>query len=317
MSAELSDEILMQIFFPHVDEKVRGLKDKKTRFVHYTSAEAALNILQSREMWLRQPACMNDKLEIEHGLNCLKSCFNEDESFRVLLDSIQSGLSEEVVVGFNQLLELIRKDTYLVSISEHQDTEDYLGRLSMWRAYGKESGVAIVMNQSSFFSESDSLESYLYPVFYHGNSDFKEMFGQIYHSMSKSKEILRTQDRETLKWNILNMFTSWILTIKHPGFAEEKEWRVIHSPTVNPSEFVTHEVRSINGVPQEIYKVKFKSDPVNGITGLSPNELINRIIIGPTDYPLVMYKTFVNLLEKAGVEDAANKVWVSDIPLRK
>lgn len=92
---------------------------------------------------------------------------------------------------------------------------------------------------------------------------------------------------------------------------------MIHSPTVNPSEFVTHEVRSINGVPQEIYKVKLKSDPVNGITGLSPNELINRIIIGPTDYPLVMYKTFVNLLEKAGVEDAANKVWVSDIPLRK
>jgi hypothetical protein len=45
--------------------------------------------------------------------------------------------------------------------------------------------------------------------------------------------------------------------------------------------------------------------------------LINRIIIGPTQYPWAMWKAFVTLLSEAGVENAASKVFTSDIPLRR
>ena len=45
-------------------------------------------------------------------------------------------------------------DTYLTSISEHRNKEDTFGRLSMWRAYGETTGVALVMNNSPFLTPS-------------------------------------------------------------------------------------------------------------------------------------------------------------------
>ena len=49
---------------------------------------------------------------------------------------------------------------------------------------------------------------------------------------------------------------------------------------------------------------------------LQPNELVNRVIIGPSRFPYVLADAFVALLEAAGVTDAGDKVFVSDIPLR-
>lgn len=315
--ADLSDEMLLEVFFPHMNERVREIKKENTRFVHYTTAEAALSILNNREFWFRQPATMNDKHEIEHGLNCLKNSFNRDDRFQSLVDSIHEEISQEIIEGFNELLDRIRRDSYLISISEHHDSEDQLGRLSMWRAYGKEVGVAIVMNQASFFSESDSLKSYMYPVFYDSYREFDGKFQEIYKRLDKERKIFQKVDRESFKWLILNMFSSWTLTVKHPGFAEEKEWRVIHSPTIEASEYMTHSIECINGIPQEIFKVKLQNFPEVGIVNLEPNELINRIIIGPTEHPLVLFKSFVKTLERAGITNPESKVWVSDIPLRR
>lgn len=50
-------------------------------------------------------------------------------------------------------------------------------------------------------------------------------------------------------------------------------------------------------------------------TGL--NNLLKKIIVGPTENPWVLYEAFVEELERAGVEDAPNKVVVSDIPIRR
>jgi hypothetical protein len=69
-------------------------------------------------------------------------------------------------------------------------------------------------------------------------------------------------------------------------------------------------------VPQPIYKIPLKDIPEIGFFGSIPS-LINRVIIGPTEYPLALSEAFVQLLEEAGVQEAASKVCVSDIPLRK
>jgi hypothetical protein len=45
--------------------------------------------------------------------------------------------------------------------------------------------------------------------------------------------------------------------------------------------------------------------------------MIDRIIIGPTQYPLAMRKAFASLLADAGVSDADQKVFVSDNPDKK
>jgi hypothetical protein len=104
--------------------------------------------------------------------------------------------------------------------------------------------------------------------------------------------------------------------LKHEGFDEEREWRVIHSPTRHSPEHIRSSIELVAGVPQRIYKIFLRSDAEAGLTGLNPDELIDRIIIGPTQYPFAMYDAFVSALSDVGVSDAANRVTISQIPVR-
>jgi hypothetical protein len=40
------------------------------------------------------------------------------------------------------------------------------------------------------------------------------------------------------------------------------------------------------------------------------------VIIGPTDYSIAIKEAFIDELLKAGIDDAAARVFISDIPLR-
>jgi len=69
-------------------------------------------------------------------------------------------------------------------------------------------------------------------------------------------------------------------------------------------------------MPQPIYKIPLRNIPEEGFVGAEIPELIDRIIIGPTQYPSAAREAFEYLLEQAGVHDSADRVIVSDLPLR-
>jgi hypothetical protein len=52
--AAVSESKLEQIFFPYAFERRRLAAEKKTRFVHYSSAEAAVKLIANREIWMRR-----------------------------------------------------------------------------------------------------------------------------------------------------------------------------------------------------------------------------------------------------------------------
>jgi len=52
------------------------------------------------------------------------------------------------------------------------------------------------------------------------------------------------------------------------------------------------------------------------LVGLALPDLLNRIIIGPCEFPQVILTAFHRLLDDAGVPDPGKKIVVSDIPLR-
>ena len=72
----------------------------------------------------------------------------------------------------------------------------------------------------------------------------------------------------------------------------------------------------ISGVPQPVYKIPLNDLPDEGLVGLRIPELVDRVIIGPTDYPLAMFDAFTDALHEAGVEKPHERVFVSNIPLR-
>jgi hypothetical protein len=55
--------------------------------------------------------------------------------------------------------------------------------------------------------------------------------------------------------HLFNMFRWSALSIKHPGFEEELEWRVAYTPRLARSEVITPAVRSVRGVPQIVQRL--------------------------------------------------------------
>ena len=76
------------------------------------------------------------------------------------------------------------------------------------------------------------------------------------------------------------------------------------------------EIVVLSGTPQKIFKLRLADEPENGLFGADISSLVDRVIIGPCEFPFVSQAAFAAVLGDAGVEDAAKKVIVSDIPLR-
>jgi hypothetical protein len=74
------------------------IENKNVWFVHYTSTDAAVKILKGRSIWPRQTTLMNDRREVEHGLDCLRGAYHspEGERFRNLLNSVYPGITGDI-----------------------------------------------------------------------------------------------------------------------------------------------------------------------------------------------------------------------------
>jgi hypothetical protein len=112
------------------------------------------------------------------------------------------------------------------------------------------------------------------------------------------------------------MFLAGVVCLKHEGFREEREWRVIHSPKRVPSSLMESSTETIGGVPQLIYKIPLDTSVSSSVADLEFSRIFDRLIIGPSPYPWPMYEAFVSALKLAGVADAEHRVFASGIPIR-
>ena len=72
----------------------------------------------------------------------------------------------------------------------------------------------------------------------------------------------------------------------------------------------------VAGVPQVVYKVPLDSSASPLIADVDFTRVFDRLIVGPTPYPWPIYGAFVEALKAAGVANAEERVFVSDIPIR-
>ncbi len=309
---------LEEIFMPYMATGKYEISNNSDKYIHYTSAENALNILKSKELWLRSTSCMNDYMEISHGYQQLLNFFSNKKNkqkFICALDSYSKGISKKVFDGFDNWWAKIRDDTFIASISVHQISEDKYGRLSMWRAYGSGGGMAaLVINRPP---ENNKLNVILSPVAYFSDIEVEKYLLQIIDNIGDNSKFLETVDSDTIYATVIMALIILAVCLKHPGFKEEQEWRLIYLPTMaSNNEWIKKSIETINGIPQIVYKLPFKNDADLQLIGLSIPELLDKILIGPTEYPLAMYNAFCEKLKKLGVENYKSRVVVSDIPLR-
>lgn len=318
----LTQERLWKTLFPLAAERAAKAAAAGTRFAYYTRAETATSILKTKRIWMRKSMCMNDYMEVQHGLQCLSNTLYKTDAgkrFAAVLDQLFKGLWSEIEKLLNNCIWHLRTDTYFTCVSEHRLEEDVLGRLSMWRAYGGTNGVALVMNNAPFqaHAPSDVLKISASPVVYFDPEKFEEKFAEVVNNIETDADFIREQPREEIKARIFRVLAFAAVCTKHPGFAEELEWRVVHFPWWEHSDCMPKEIEVVAGVPQPVYKIPLQDIPEKGLSGITIPALFDRIIIGPTRDPLAMKEAFTELLTNAGVEQPYNRILLSNIPLRQ
>lgn len=317
---------LEKIFMPDAYQQRReaGFSEEgtspRTRFVHYTSAEAALNIIKTRQLWLRNATCMADFSELQHGLDILRKTFAEvviRQPFIAALDRCSPGIASNVIELFDRRSTGIQSQTYIASVSEHDGKEDFFGRLSMWRAFGKGGArVGIVFRVPMFTSAAAALLIAFSPVAYLSESEVYNSFCKVISNIQTDSEYLAQLDPNLLSATVFSMFVGAAACLKHQGFCEEREWRVIYTPTVWQSTLMKSQYRVIDGVPQNVFELPLDVRESQLLADLDFSKIFDRLIIGPSPYPMVMKQAFVDALKAAGCTDAENRVVASDIPIR-
>lgn len=313
------EAILDDVFFPDALSKLANVMNAGGRFVHYTSAEVAASIIQNKAVWMRNATTMNDFSEVEHGLQCIREAWVSEagERFQRAVEAIHPGVVKAAVDQFDQWQPDMRRGTYLTCVSEHSPGEDENGRLSMWRAYGGRSGIALVMNVTPFAATTNELKAYSSPVFYATAAEFQLRMAEMAEKLEKQAKALRDLNPELLQANVFTALRFAALCTKHPGFREEREWRVVYSPNLEPSPIIKPVVKTVHGIPQIVQLIPLVDDPANGLHGADIPQFIHRVIIGPTEDVGAVYDAFHMMLTDAGVENAHERIWASNIPLRQ
>lgn len=115
----------------------------------------------------------------------------------------------------------------------------------------------------------------------------------------------------------MTAFTFAVMCTKHPGFHEEKEWRLVFRPNSSNPGIMIKDVATPKGFSETIYKIPLKNRTDLGITGIEVHELIDRVIIGPSDHATDLRQQFISLLTNRGVPAADGRVIASNIPFRR
>jgi hypothetical protein len=308
---------IMPILTPYASRKRAEAKEKNLKLVHYASAETALKILKSQEIWLRDSRCMNDYMEVQGGLNQIERFLHETarrQAFLTAVDACHAGVGQELIEKFRSWMPLFWANTYIMCMSAHKGSEDKYGRLSMWRAYGRAAGgLAIVLNAPPENVDTD-FNVFLSPVAYREDIDADMI--EVIANITQHRGFIASVPRDRFVNGLFSMFAMAACCLKHPGFCEEEEWRLIHLPKTWKSDFVTQDRVTIDGVPQYVYKLKFGDAVRAGYASADPPKLIERVIVGPTAFPGPISEQVYDVLLSLGFKNPNQHLSVSYIPLR-
>lgn len=311
---------LLDIVYRHSDARLAEVKADGRKFAHYTTAENALNIIAGKSVWLRNAAVMNDHSEIEHGQAIIGKTLEGPVGQRLwrALDHVHDGISNSIRARYFDDAHYAREMTFMTSLCEH-DHVDWMGRLSMWRAYGGgRGGVALVFKPEVLTDPSLNLSLYLSPVLYGGTDEFSTELTMVAEELEARPDLLAAIDDMSVAQLVAGALHFAMLSLKHRGFDEEREWRIL-CPTreLGLGASVKRLVRSIAGTPQQIYEVPFHGKDDAFLPQLRWDNMLDRIIIGPALHPEMIKQAIEAELRSQDVALWDQLVCVSDIPLRQ
>ncbi len=186
---------------------------------HYTDAAGAIGMIRSRRLWASNIAHMNDAQEDLYGVN-------QVAYFLELRAQRRTGAEQRFL---QELAAIFRRGPggrfrYAFCLSEEPDL------LSQWRGYTPQGGYSIGFQAELLQAVAHRNALSLSPCIYGGEEQrlaIEQHLGGVLDSygnwdIEASEVSIRTR-------NLLSASEAVRSVIKHPSFAEEREWR-LHGP---------------------------------------------------------------------------------------
>ena len=215
----------------------RHERDSSLILYHYTSFEGLSGILANRAIWCSHISSFNDPLEFQYGKSLvvqeLKSISNNTHEHEI--DSFLEWLIDHM-----EVFEYIY-NAYIACFCESDNL------LSQWRGYGASGGgynVGVAFESDTKFShdieniDDNDEENHviLRKIIYNQKEQkilIKKVVQVLVESASKGLAEFKKQDNLPEAWpqmasmQAINILYDIVLSLKHPAFEEEAEWRLI------------------------------------------------------------------------------------------
>lgn len=303
-------ELLKQILYSDFENRRKEFQKGFFNLAHYTHSKTAINIIRNGQIWLGDIRYMNDYSEISNGIGLFNDVVKNTEEgkyLKTVFSRISPEILEKLMEGLNKY-ENIFLNTYAFCLTEFRDSDKTFGKLSMWRAYANEDGVALVFNNKIM---QDIAGIDFIKMFYYDKNDLKQECAKIANELEKNYEyISRIYVRDIV--NVLAEKIGYVfLSLKHKAFIEEKEWRVLYNPNfIRPNCSLELGLETCFKEPRFVYKFNFEG------AGLKINDILDKVLVGPSNNSEQLREIFIKVLNDKGVINAEEKVICTHIPLR-
>jgi hypothetical protein len=323
---ESDEDFLHRIFFARQNAHEAPLFEPESNFrlAHYTSAQVGLSIIKKQELWMRNARLMEDWSELSHGFEKLLKHLGRNTTTangQRLIDKvceISHDIWSEATNRLTASFGATHSHTYLACFTQHDIQEERDGRLSMWRAFGgigKTDAVALVIRPP--FANQATRTVFRTKVEYFSSEQFEEALGEIANSVSSNADRICKCPKYLVAHYLFEALLDVTLSLKHPAFKEEKEWRIYHTQNGALAEpEVENCVEVIRGTPQTVMKLRFGELAREGHSAYALNSIIENVIVGPSPYQDMIRNVFIEELDRHGVLNASQRVTKSGIPIR-
>lgn len=283
---------------------------------HYTDAVGLHGIIASGELWATEARYLNDASELDYVFQ--------------LFDEVLEGFShgsptpeapaQEVANMLRLASDVGRenwRDDFLCFVACFCEDKDLL---SQWRGYANGiGGYAIGFKRVEIESTSGDrpLGPYAFErVDYDAAAKKAELTAQLLQAVeSYQRHAMREEERLQVWRSLMGSYFGevgfYAPLCKSPGFAEEKEWRVISR--LRRSDLAKSEVPSFRTAALGL--VPYVALDVRG-DDLPRRALVGEIVIGPTPHPGLAERSLRLLLASIGYTEDEVLVTRSKVPLR-
>jgi hypothetical protein len=284
---------------------------------HYTGAHGVRGILNSDSIWASGAQHMNDWMEVVYGYDIMMGTLRNVVSSADLPNRSQQVFSE--VLRAMELPDSPFVDAYFAAFCEKGNL------LSQWRAYAGTQGFAVevdplvVDGELTLTTKAPARNLRLAKVEYDPERQkrgFRELLDELIETIEtqcgNSDHLL-----PPLSEFVRVVLSSWAATVKHPGFEEEQEWRVVFQPMITAEEKYHSTEEFVIRVEDyalvtHVELVPAKVLPSHGQDG--PKLPIKSITCGPNVSMRSTMRALEILLRNNGYEGV--KILKSEIPAR-